>query len=257
MAYAPLELSKEEHGDIICYPGTNRSTFDSRLEQLEEIGTRELIFDGSSKIGEYGIIGRGCVSIVVKARLESRSELVALKIRRTDANRADMKRDFELQSFANSFGVGPKAISSTADLFAMEYIDSVRMGIWFRSLRARSPKKYTRTLIRSSLEQCYLLDSNGLDHGELSNPTKHILIRKVSRPDPVIIDYESASRNRKVSNLTSVVQFFFMSSPQSRKVRKILGFEKFSEKKFIAVLREYKSNPNKESLEKVFTLLKL
>ena len=216
-----------------------------------------MIFDGSSKIGDYGITGRGCVSIVVKARLESKSEIIALKIRRTDANRADMMHDFELQSFANSFGVGPKVISRTADLFAMEYIDSTRMGNWFRSLKTRSPKKYTRSLIRSSLEQCYLLDSNGLDHGELSNPTKHILIRRVSRPDPVIIDYESASRKRRVSNLTSVVQFFFMSSPQSKKVRKIVGFEKFSEKKFISVLREYKSHPNKDSLEKVFGFLKL
>ena len=224
---------------------------------MQDIGASELVFDGPSKIGEYGIIGRGCVSIVVKARLESRSELVALKIRRTEANRADMKHDFELQSFANSLGVGPRVITCTSDLFAMEYIDSIRMGNWFRSLKTRSPKKYTRALIRSSLEQCYLLDSNGLDHGELSNPTKHILIRKVSGPDPVIIDYESASRNRRVSNLTSVVQFFFMSSPQSRKVRKILGFEKFSEKKLISILREYKSHQNKESLEKVFRFLKV
>ena len=82
---------------------------------------QRLLFEGSSKVGKYGIVGRGCVSTVVKADLKSQEELVALKIRRVDANRVDMKRDFELQQFANSFGVGPKAISYSKDLFAMEY----------------------------------------------------------------------------------------------------------------------------------------
>ena len=35
------------------------------------------------------------MSIVVKARLDSRSEPIALKIRRADANRPDMGRDYE------------------------------------------------------------------------------------------------------------------------------------------------------------------
>ena len=95
-------------------------------------------------MGKYGIIGRGCVSTVVKARIKERDELVALKIRRVDANRTDMMHDFELQQYANSFGVGPLAISVSKDLFVMEYIDSVKIGKWFEQLKTRTSKKYTR-----------------------------------------------------------------------------------------------------------------
>jgi putative serine/threonine protein kinase len=255
--YSPDELNKKSHGAVICYPGTNLSSFESRVDQLKSLRVSKLIFAGNSKVGRLGIIGRGCVSIVVKARLESEREPVALKIRRVDADRTDMRRDFELQCFANTFGVGPRAISSSADLFSMEYIDSTKLGNWFARLRTRSPKIYTGALIRNALEQCFLLDSHGLDHGELSNPTKHVLIRNNGKPETVIIDYESASRGRRVSNLTSVSQFFFMSSSQSKKVRKILGFTRFSEKKLISLLREYKVSPSETSLKGVFEFLRI
>ena len=74
-------------------------------------------------MGKFGIVGRGCVSTVVKARLSTGSRVIALKIRRVDANRPDMSHDFELQKFANSFGVGPRAIAASRDLFAMVYVN--------------------------------------------------------------------------------------------------------------------------------------
>ncbi len=255
--FSPSELRKKEHGALICYPGTDLKTFDARVDQLHEIGVRKLIFDGSSKVGRYGIIGRGCVSTVVKARLKSTDEIVALKIRRVDANRVNMSRDYEHQKFANSFGVGPRALSATDDLFAMEYVDSVRLGKWLEKLKTRSSKKYTSGLIRNALEQCYLLDVNGLDHGELSNPTKHLLIRNVVHPETVIIDYESASRERKVANLTAVSQFFFLGGWQSEKIRKILGLAKFSKKKLIEILGEYKRGPCESHFQKILTLLRV
>jgi putative serine/threonine protein kinase len=251
VSFSPSELSKEAHGALLCYPGTNLESFEFRVEQLRNLGVRKLIFEGSSKVGKYGIVGRGCVSTVVKAKLESREDLVALKIRRVDANRVDMKRDFELQKFANSFGVGPRALSCSDDLFAMEYIDSVRLGRWFEHLKTRTSKKYTRALIRDAMEQCFRLDSHGLDHGELSNPTKHLLIRNSSKPESVIIDYESASRDRRVSNLTAVAQFFFLGGWQSEKVRKVLGISRFSKKRFISMLREYKGKPSIDSFERI------
>ncbi|HVB12598.1 MAG TPA: hypothetical protein VNE86_05650 [Nitrososphaerales archaeon] len=256
ITFSPSELRKKEHGSVICYPGTNLESFDSRIEQLEKLRVRKLIFEGSSKVGKYGIIGRGCVSTVVKAKLRSREEIVALKIRRVDANRVDMKRDYELQQFANSLGVGPRAIAASEDLFAMEYIDSIRLGKWFEKLKTRTSKKYTRTLIRNALEQCYLLDANGLDHGELSNPTKHLLIRNSPNAETVIIDYESASRERRVANLTAVIQFFFLGGWQSEKIRKILGISRFSKKKFILLLQEYKKKPTKDSLEKILEFVR-
>lgn len=253
--FSPSELSTKEHGSVICYPGTDLASFGSRLDQLKEIGVTRLIFEGESKVGKFGIVGRGCVSTVVRARLKNQKHDVALKIRRVDANRKDMKRDYDLQTFANSFGVGPKAIAHTKDLFVMEYIDSVKLGKWFQKLRTRTSKKYARALIRSALEQCYRLDSNGLDHGELSNPTKHVLIRNSPVPETVVIDYESASRERRTSNLTAVASFFFLGGWQSEKVKKILGLQRFPRKRLIEVLKNYKSSPSEDGLSKVLGLV--
>jgi putative serine/threonine protein kinase len=252
----PRELRKKKHGAVLCYPGTDLSSFESRVKQLRELGAEHLILEGDSKVGKYGIVGKGCVSTVVKAKLKSEQEIIALKIRRVDANRIDMSRDFELQKFANSFGVGPRAISASKDLFAMEFIESTRLGKWFQALKTRTSKKYTRALIRDVLTQCCLLDVNGLDHGELSNPTKHVLIWNSEKPKTSVIDYESASRNRKISNVTAVAQFFFLGGWQSEKIRKILGMERgFSKEKYIAQLRRYKADPAMGSLEELLSFV--
>ncbi len=203
------------------------------------------------------------MSVVVKARLAGYDDLVALKIRRVDANRVDMQRDYELQKLANCVGVGPKAFVATQDLFTMEFIDSFKIGKWFESIRTRTPKKEVRALVKDVLEQCYLLDSHGLDHGELSNPSKHILIRNPEtfegKRKTVIIDYESASTQRRPSNLTAVSAFLFLGGWQSEKLRKILGLPSggLSRKKLISMLGDYKSYPRSEALEKIFAYLHL
>ena len=248
----PNELKKEVHGTLLCYPGNDLSSFEDRVKQLKKIGVTELILEGSSKIGSFGIVGKGCVSVVVKARLDTEKEPIALKIRRTDANRADMQRDYELQKIANSVGLGPRAITATGDLFAMEYVDGMKLGAWTQTLSSRTSKRFTRALIRNVLEQCYLLDSAGLDHGELSNPTKHVLIgRDMRSPRATIIDYESASTERRVSNLTAVAQFFLLGGWQSEKIRKIIARKGISTKELINLLRSYKENPTRHSLEEL------
>jgi putative serine/threonine protein kinase len=248
------KLRKLKHGSVLCYPGENLASFSDRIKQLKEMGVREIIFEGSSKVGSLGVIGKGCVSVVLKAKLKDRTDIIALKCRRVDANRDTMKRDFELQKFANSFGVGPRAISATDDFFAMEFVDSIKLGKWLEKLKTRSSKRFLRQVVHDSLTQCFLLDQHGLDHGELSNPTKHILLRKDQAGNltakAVIIDYESAGTNRRVSNLTSVAQFFFLSGWRSQKIREILGSPK-GKKTLISLLKEYKKSPNAENFEKL------
>jgi putative serine/threonine protein kinase len=253
------KLKPQTHGQVLCYPGKDLGTFSKRSKQLKEMGVKDIIFEGSSKVGNLGVIGKGCVSVVLKATLKGSDDIIALKCRRVDANRPTMKRDFELQKLANSFGVGPKAISATDDFFAMEFVDSIKIGKWLEKLKTRSSKKFLRKLIRDSLTQCFLLDHHGLDHGELSNPTKHMLIRRdESRnllPKVVIIDYESAGIGRKVSNLTSVASFFFLGGWQTDKIRRILAIPK-GKAKLITLLKEYKKRPSPESFEKLMAYVR-
>lgn len=241
------DLEDNLHGAVLCYPGTDLSSFASRKKQLRELGVKELIFEGTSKVGNLGVIGKGCVSVVVKGRFERSKEIVALKCRRIDSNRESMQRDYELQRFANTFGIGPKAISCSNDFFAMEFVESIKIGKWIEKLKTRTSKKFVRSLVRDSLTQCFILDQNGLDHGELSNPSKHILLRTDQAGSPtsktVVIDFESAGTERKVSNFTSVAQFYFLGGWQSAKFQKILGYPK-NRARLISYLKKYKGEPN-------------
>jgi|GEM_PF-107041 putative serine/threonine protein kinase len=254
----PEELDPSVHGEVICYPGKELGSFQSRRSQLEELRVSELIFEGQSKVGRFGILGKGCVSIVVKAKLEGVEGTVALKIRRIDANRQSMQKDFEMQKLANSFEVGPKAIRATDDLFAMEFIEGTKLGSWFFSLSSRSSKKETRALVKNVLKQCYLLDEHHIDHGELSNPAKHILLRREGQHEPVIIDFESASMERRPANLTSVAQFLFLNGWRGEKMMKILLSGRVApceiesaRQRLFALLKSYKHSPSKELLESI------
>jgi putative serine/threonine protein kinase len=251
------KLSKKEHGAILCYPGTDLRTFTERVRQLKKLEVTNLVLEGESKIGKHGVLGKGCVSVVVRARKKNDPSIYALKIRRTDANRPSMKKDYELQKLANSFSVGPKVVSATNDLFLMEYVDAIKIGKWFAKLRTRTSKRYVRKLVRTILYQCFLLDMHSLDHGELSNPSKHILIRKQAEPEVVIIDYESASTDRRTSNLTSVAQFLFLNGT---KIRRILGIQESENitrnSRLVKLLRGYKEDRTRESFEKILAYIK-
>jgi putative serine/threonine protein kinase len=247
------ELSPEVHGSVLCYPGKVLESFEHRKKQLEGLGVREIIFEGQSKIGNLGVVGKGCVSIVVKAVVDNRQGPVALKIRRVDGNRPNMFHDYEMQRLANSVGVGPKAIAVSDDFFAMEYIAAARIGMWIESLNSKSSKKETRSLVRQILLGCFKLDEIGVDHGELSNPSKHILIPPKSK-EPVIIDYESASLNRKPANLTSVAQFLFLGSWKGERILKLVlprdlgNADSDLRQELLRLLRDYKKSPNQSSL---------
>ena len=91
----------------------------------------------------------------------------------------------------------------------------------------------------------------GLDHGELSNLTKHVIIGKKT----TIIDFESSSMDRKVSNVTSATQALCIGSG----ISKIIGrtYKIPRKQKMITVLRRYKQEQTRESFENLLAVLKV
>nr|AIF22652.1 Ser/Thr protein kinase [uncultured marine thaumarchaeote SAT1000_10_C05] len=69
-----------------------------------------------------------------------------------------------------------------------------------------------------------------------------------------IIDFESSSMNRKVSNVTSATQALCIGSRISKMVG---GMYKIPKKKMISVLREYKQKQTRGNFEKLLDVLKL
>ena len=242
------ELVKEPYVNVLCYPKPDFEIAIRRIDELKLLKVKSIFFDGKIKIGKPGVVGKGCVSIVVKALTDF--GIFALKIRRMDANRISMRREAEMHSMANSVNVGPKLFGATENFLLMEFIEGYSILEFLKRIEEQSVER-VRKVLKELLDQCYALDKLGLDHGELSNPKKHIIISK----KPVIIDFESASISRRVANLTKVVQYLFIGGPMTKKLRQKLGIE--DEKIVIDSIKNYKEEKDQENYLKLLSRLNL
>jgi len=142
-----------------------------------------------------------------------------LKIRRTDSGRASMQHEAEVLRKVNEIGVGPKLIGYSENLLLMEFVDGTLFPLWIQDLAETEDARLTaRRVLREILEQCWRLDVMGVDHGELSNAPKHIIVRVDG--GVCILDFESASVQRRVSNVTSVCHYLFLKGSIAETVRK-------------------------------------
>lgn len=235
-------LSEEPYASIICYPKSSKAELKKRLEELQRLGVETLEFSGEKQALNTPILGKGCVGIVTIAYING--EKAALKIRRVDADRSRMQQEAKMLKKANSVHVGPRLLGVSKNFLLMQFIDGDLLPKWMEKRRG---KTQIRKVLREVLEQCWRLDIAGLDHGELSHAPKHIIIDKKNKP--FIVDFETASLNRKPSNVTSICQFLFISGVVAEKVAEKLG-EK-DKKAIIEVLRRYKRDRTRENFETV------
>jgi len=240
------ELIEEPYSYVLVYPKSSRDDLENRVRELTSIGVKGIIFEGNSMIGKLGILGKGCVSIVVKAVIDNRT--VALKIRRLDADRESMEREAKFLNIANSVDVGPKLVAVSKNFLAMQHADGEKMIDW---IKRDLEEQQVRSVTRQVLEQCFRLDTVGLDHGELSNLNKHVIVGE----NATIIDFESASSGRRVANVTAATQCLFIGSAIARKVRSVLRIR--STDKIIHALKKYKNDVSKENFESLVSTLKL
>jgi putative serine/threonine protein kinase len=192
------------------------------------------------------ILGKGCVGLVVKA-IHSQKGLCALKIRRIDADRADMSREASFHSTANTLAVGPKLHDYSRNFMLMDLIEGEKIGSWASK---RVSVRRARIIAKSILFQCHKLDAAGLDHGELSRISNHVLI---SGDSAIIVDFESASTSRKVSNVTSATQALFLYGKIAGKIIAAIG--KPDREEVLTALRRYKRDISMDNLEAVLKLL--
>lgn len=236
------KLSEEPYASVICYPRPSKTELKRRLKELQKLGVKALVFSGEKRAFNVPVLGKGYVGIVTIAYVNG--EKAALKIRRVDADRTQMQHEAEMLRKANSVNVGPKFLCVSKNFLLMQFIDGDLLPEW---LEKRREKAQVRKVLREVLEQCWRLDKIGLDHGELSYAPKHVIIDKEGKP--FVVDFETASLNRKSSNVTSICQFLFISSVVAKKVA-----ERLSEKgreATIDALRRYKNERVRENFEKV------
>ena len=195
------------------------------------------------------MLGKGYAGVVVLGKMGRKK--VAVKIRRNDSPRKNLEKEAKLLKIINKHKIGPKLIASSKNFLVMEYLDGEKIGDWVDGLKKNGKSSQLKLVIKKVLEDCYSLDRIGLDHGELSNLSKHVIIGKKT----TIIDFESSSMDRKVSNVTSATQAFCIGSRISKIMGRVYKIPK--KQKMITVLRRYKHEGTRESFEDLLTVLKL
>ena len=253
MAQSFISIKKfvdEPYSKILGYPKATNRQIRSRINELEKLKIKSISFTGSTTLGKLAILGKGYVGVVILAKKGNKQ--VALKIRRTDSPRKEMKNEAVLLKLVNSVNVGPKMFVASKNFLVMEYLEGIPIREWIDVLKGTGSVKKLKSTIRTVLEDCYRLDQMGFDHGELSNISKHVIIGKTKS---TLIDFESSSTKRRPSNVTSVTQAIFIGSGIAKKTQKI--YKNPPKEKIIEVLKQYKQEKTQESFEKLLEILKL
>jgi putative serine/threonine protein kinase len=243
------KLAGQPYSNILGFPKANKKQIQSRIKELQKLKINSVCFEGASLIGKLHVLGKGYVGIVVLAKQNQKK--VALKIRRTDSQREEMMAEAKLLELANKAMAGPKIVQSSKNFLVMEYLEGEKIFDWIKNLNGRGIALELRRTVRKVLEDCFRLDQLGLDHGELSSISKHVIVGK----KVTLIDFESSSTNRRVSNVTSATQAFFISSGISKMVNRIYKIP--NKTKIISALRTYKNEQTRESFDNVLKILRL
>lgn len=234
-------LREDPYASILCYPKVSEEELEKRLIELKGHHVKALEFVGKANVFNLPVLGKGFVGIVVKAHLSQKT--VALKIRRLDADRPSLQHEAQMLVRANAIKVGPKLIGVSRNFLLTHLIEGPVLPEWFK---INKEKHTIQTVLNDLLEQCWRLDDVGLDHGELSKAPKHIIIHKQQKP--FIVDFETASVNRRPANVTSVCNFLFLSgNNMSHMISEIMGEKNFRE--IISTLKLYKRNRTRENFK--------
>lgn len=239
--------NKESLKFLLTYPLFDQDTFESRIKELLSLDINGIFSVGKVQLKKICILGKGSVGLVTLARF--RGKYFALKIRRTDANRMNMFDEVVYQSLANSIGIGPFLVNFSDNFILMEFVKGPNIVDWYNSVRTTDERILKCTAL--ILEQCYLLDCLKLDHGQLNRLDRHIIISKDDRP--TILDFETSSAMRRVSNITSVSQSIFLHGPIYSRLQ---GSINKDTTQIMKNIKDYKIQMNHDKFKKILNLLR-
>lgn len=221
----------------LCYPSPTRGCCIKRLTELRLLGVLELLEEGSARIGDALVIGKGTSAIAIKA-VYCDGSVVLAKVRRLDSRRDSLLGEAAALAIANSVGVGPRLIACSRNVLVREYVK----GVPFAEFALRNCGELLREVFTNLVLQLAALDSVGLVHNELARFEDHVLVEESSLR-PMIIDFESATLNRSRSNVTQLLSFLMKKGGAAQTLRECLGISLPAET-LRGILREYKSERN-------------
>ncbi|MCX8158093.1 MAG: hypothetical protein N3D73_00295 [Candidatus Diapherotrites archaeon] len=170
-------------------------------------------------------ISKGWSSEIYKA-MTKESNLIAIKIEKDKSKRNDMcLKEYENLKKANSVEVGPKVyfLDRENRAIGMELIEGIQLREWL--FKEKINKEKLKFFLERLFSQAKKLDDINLSHGQLAKVGKNILVRRnCNNFEPVIIDFEKASSNRKARNTKQLACLLITNknSKIAKKVREIL-----------------------------------
>ncbi|MEN2974149.1 MAG: RIO1 family regulatory kinase/ATPase [Candidatus Caldarchaeales archaeon] len=230
----------------LAYPSQEIEYASSILRELESLQVDSIFIVKDTKTS-LKLLGKGYRGIVLKASYND--TISTVKILRTDSSVSSMYREAEMMMLANSKNIGPKIYAFSKHVILMEYIDGVSFDAWLDNLD-ENDEGSLRRILKTILEQARRLDEINLDHGELSNPRRHVMIRKTG--SAVILDFGKASLTSKPKNVTSLFSYI-SHGKHHRKIMRMLHLVDIPRH----VIREYKENPTRERFEEIIKILNL
>jgi putative serine/threonine protein kinase len=236
------EVLGHKVGKFLCWPQYEDKVAEERVLQLEVLGVESVALGGPHAVLGNPILGKGHAGIVLRAIWQDKE--VALKIRRTDADRQSMKQEAGYLEHVNKLKIGPRLFGFSDDFIVMELLMGSYFGEWV--VENLDNREAVISNIRAILDIAWRLDQSGLDHGELTRIKRHYIVTDTG---PRVIDFESASFNRKPSNLTSTVQSLYMNYRFSQLLGKTYPLPERD--KLLNDLRKYKQRQSKKNYHKI------
>ncbi|MGD8565381.1 MAG: hypothetical protein PVF96_03440 [Candidatus Bathyarchaeota archaeon] len=238
------DLERLPYANILCYPRSNEKETRRRISELRELGITEIEFCGDKQVFNVPVLGKGCVGIVVCAFVNG--ERAALKIRRDDTDKDRIYHEGVMLKKANKVNVGPTLLATTKNFLLMRFINGDLFPEW---LIRQEEKEPIETVLRDVLEKGWILDSAQIDHGELSYASKHIIVDHENQP--FLVDFETASINRRSKNVTSICQYFFMSGKVAEIISGKTGVR--DKRSIVEMLKRYKRTKTRQDFKAVLS----
>lgn len=234
---------------VLCYPSGSQAEALRRIISLKEMGVEALVFAGRTEVGGLKVLGKGHVGVVVACLWRGRR--AALKIRRTDADRESLEGEGEVLKEANRSNLGPLLFAASRDFIVMEELAGTNLVDWLQGSNDLADGVFRRVLI-DICGQARLLDVAGVDHKELSDPRRHVIVQPDGRAR--VLDFETASTGGRRRNVNDLLQYLTISMPFGPKVLARLGAERG---RVLDALRAYSRSPDEESYNRVLEAMRL
>ncbi|MEO0455130.1 MAG: serine/threonine protein kinase [Cyanobacteria bacterium P01_A01_bin.114] len=246
----PLSLSEfwqSPFRELLAYPHGDLESLDKRYQELKAQAVDAIYNFGPQSLKGFHLLGAGYCGLVFLAQW--RGALIALKVRRLTAPRSSFDHEAAMLAIANQAGIGPHYLGHSQNFLRMGYLSGPSLFSWVQTRLAIKTWHHTLRLL---LEQAYQLDQIGLDHGNLGCATEHVII---SPQGPAIIDFSSASTQRRPANVTSLIQGLFIGSQIALALRAQALSPSITKAALIEQLRSYKHHPGHAQFDRLLHTL--